>query len=98
MEGRPQPSSCPRVQRWKARSEVGSGRPRTDEGTRDRPDSSNDSGFEKGGLVVKIRQVVVNNRKAQLELTVGSGRILPMPYAKLVPRPTPDDRIQEAYV
>lgn len=47
---------------------------------------------------MKIRQVTINNRKAQLELKVGSGRTLPIPYAKLVPPPTPDDRIREAYV
>ncbi len=47
---------------------------------------------------MKIRRVTINNRKAQLELTVGSGRSLPIPYAKLLPRPTSDDRIREAYV
>ena len=47
---------------------------------------------------MKIREVSINNRKAQLELTVRSGRMLPIPYAKLVPRPTPANRIREAYV
>jgi len=47
---------------------------------------------------MKIRQVRVNNRKAQLELVVRSGKVYPMPYAKLDPRPTIDDRIREAYV
>ena len=35
---------------------------------------------------MKIRQVVANNRKGQLELTVRSGQMYPMPYAKLNPR------------
>jgi hypothetical protein len=37
----------------------------------------------------------VNNRKAQLELIVRSGKIYPMPYAKLDPRPTTEDRVRE---
>ena len=47
---------------------------------------------------MKIRRAAVNNRKAQLELTVRSGRVLPVPYAKLDPRPTSKNRIREAYV
>jgi DNA-binding TFAR19-related protein (PDSD5 family) len=47
---------------------------------------------------VKIRQVTVNNRKAQLELAVRSGKVYPVPYAKLDPRPTAKNRICEAYV
>jgi hypothetical protein len=47
---------------------------------------------------VKIRGVSINNRKAQLELTLRSGRTLPIPYAKLAPRPTPVNRIQKVYV
>jgi hypothetical protein len=47
---------------------------------------------------MKIRRATVNNRKAQLELTARSGKVLPVPYAKLDPRPTPQDRIREAYV
>lgn len=47
---------------------------------------------------MKIREVTVNNRKAQLELTVRSGKTFSVPYAKLDPRPTADDRIREAYV
>jgi hypothetical protein len=47
---------------------------------------------------MKIRRAAVNNRKAQLELTVRSGKVLPVPYAKLDPRPTPKNRIREAYV
>ena len=47
---------------------------------------------------MKIRGVTVNNRKAQLELTVRSGKTFPFPYAKLTPRPTAANRIRTAYV
>ena len=47
---------------------------------------------------MKVRGVTVNNRKRQLELTVRSGRIFPIPFAKLDPRPTPKNRISRAYV
>lgn len=47
---------------------------------------------------MKIRRVTVNNRKAQLELAVRSGRVYPVPYAKLHPRPTAKNRIREAHV
>jgi hypothetical protein len=47
---------------------------------------------------MKIRRAAVNNRKAQLELTAGSGKVFPFPYAKLDPRPTAKNRILEAYV
>ena len=47
---------------------------------------------------MKIRRAIVNNRKAQLELTVRSGKVFPIPYAKLDPRPTSKNRIREAYV
>jgi hypothetical protein len=47
---------------------------------------------------MKIRRATVNNRKAQLELTVRSGKVFPVPYAKLDPRPTSKNRIREAYV
>ncbi len=47
---------------------------------------------------MKIRRAAVNNRKAQLELTMRSGRMLPVPYARLEPRPTSKNRIREAYV
>jgi hypothetical protein len=47
---------------------------------------------------MRVRGVVVNNRKKQLELTVRSGKLFPIPFAKLDPRPTPRDRIAEAYV
>lgn len=47
---------------------------------------------------MKIRGVAVNNRKAQLELTIRSGKMFPVPFARLDPRPTPKDRISRVYV
>lgn len=47
---------------------------------------------------MKIRRASVNDRKRQIELVVGSGRVLPFPYARLSPRPTAKNRIREAYV
>jgi hypothetical protein len=47
---------------------------------------------------MKVRQVTVNNRKAQVELTARSGKVLPVPYAQLDPKPTARDQIREAYV
>lgn len=40
----------------------------------------------------------MNNRKAQLELTIRSGKMFPVPFARLDPRPTPKDRISRVYV
>jgi hypothetical protein len=47
---------------------------------------------------MKLRQVAVNNRKGQIELITRSGKAYPIPYAKLHPRPTAENRIREAYV
>ncbi len=47
---------------------------------------------------MKVRQATVNNRKAQLDLTTRSGKVFPVPYAKLDPKPTSKNRIREAYV
>lgn len=47
---------------------------------------------------MKIQRVTVNNRKGQLELKVRSGRTYPMPYVKLTPRPTAENRIRDVYV
>ncbi len=47
---------------------------------------------------MKIHNVTVNNRKSQLELTVRSGKMYPMPFVKLKPRPSAKDRISDAYV
>lgn len=47
---------------------------------------------------MKIRDVVVNNRKAQLELVVRGGKTYSIPYARLEVRPSARDRIQEASV
>ena len=47
---------------------------------------------------MKLRRVVVNNRKRAIELVTRSGKVYPVPYAKLRPRPTAKNRIREAYV
>lgn len=47
---------------------------------------------------MKIHRTRANDRKAQLELTVRTGKVFPVPYAKLDPRPTRANRIREAYV
>jgi hypothetical protein len=47
---------------------------------------------------MKIHHVVVNQRKAQLELVLRSGKSYPFPFAKLAPRPSTKDRIVNAYV
>ena len=47
---------------------------------------------------MKIRSISVNNRRAQIELTTRSGDVYPVPFARLDPAPTPDDRVREAYV
>jgi nucleotidyltransferase/DNA polymerase involved in DNA repair len=47
---------------------------------------------------MKIRAVLVNNRKAQVELTVRSGHVYPVPFSRLDPSPTSSNRIREAYV
>jgi predicted XRE-type DNA-binding protein len=47
---------------------------------------------------MKLRQVTVNNRKAQLVLVTRSGKELPFPFSKLEPRPSAKDRITRAFV
>ena len=47
---------------------------------------------------MKIRTVAVNNRKAQVELTNRAGDVYPVPFSRLDPKPTADDRIREIYV
>jgi hypothetical protein len=47
---------------------------------------------------VKIRRLTVNQRKAQLEIGVSSGRIYPFPFSRLDPRPTPKNRIRAAFI
>jgi hypothetical protein len=44
---------------------------------------------------MKIRGVTINNRKKQLELTVRSGKVFPIPFARLDPQPTTEDRIAQ---
>lgn len=46
---------------------------------------------------MKIRRVVVNQRKAQLEVVVGNGAVLPLPFSQLTPRPTSANRVRDAY-
>lgn len=46
---------------------------------------------------MRVRRVVVNNRKGRLEVTTSSGRTLPFPYAKLDPRPNPSNRVVEVF-
>jgi DNA-binding TFAR19-related protein (PDSD5 family) len=47
---------------------------------------------------MKIKSVAVNNRKAHLELTLRSGRTLPVPFMRLEPPPTREDRIARVFV
>lgn len=47
---------------------------------------------------MKVQRVRVNHRKAQLELTVRSGRMYPFPFARLDPRPTAHNRVCDASV
>jgi DNA-binding TFAR19-related protein (PDSD5 family) len=47
---------------------------------------------------MKVRSVAVNNRKAQVELTTRSGNVYPVPFSRLDPQPTGDDRIRDVYV
>lgn len=54
--------------------------------------------IEEGRRNMKLRRATVNNRKKQLELTARSGRTLPVPFAKLDPRPSRANPIREAYV
>lgn len=46
---------------------------------------------------MKIRCVVVNQRKAQLEVVVANGTVFPLPFSRLTPRPTPTNRVREVY-
>lgn len=46
---------------------------------------------------MKIRRVVINQRKARIELVVSNGGVLPFPFSRLSPRPTSNNRIREAY-
>ena len=46
----------------------------------------------------KLCRVTVNNRKRQFDVTTRSGRVLPLPFSKLDPRPTPDNLVREVFV
>lgn len=47
---------------------------------------------------MKLRAVRIDNRKRRIVLETRSGRLLPMPFSKLDPRPMPTNRIVEAFV
>lgn len=47
---------------------------------------------------MKVKSVSVNNRKAHLELTARSGKVFPIPFSRLDPRPTRDDPIVRVWV
>lgn len=47
---------------------------------------------------MKIHRVTVNNKKGQIELSVRSGEVYPVPFSKLDPKPTANDRICHAYI
>lgn len=47
---------------------------------------------------MKIHRVTVNNKKGQIELSVRSGEVYPVPFARLDPKPTAKDRIRDAYI
>ncbi len=47
---------------------------------------------------MKIKRVTFNNHKAQLELTVYSGKTYPVPYARLDPAPSSKNPLQTVYV
>ncbi len=46
---------------------------------------------------MKIRRVIINQRKAQLEVVVANGTVFPLPFSQLSPRPTPANRVRDAY-
>ena len=46
---------------------------------------------------MKIRRVIVNQRKAQLEVVVANGTVFPLPFSQLSPRPTSANRVRDAY-
>lgn len=47
---------------------------------------------------MKIRSVVVNNRKRQFDVTVRAGRVYPLPFAKCDPRPNATDLVRDVFV
>ncbi|MBL8787585.1 MAG: hypothetical protein JNJ59_21960 [Deltaproteobacteria bacterium] len=47
---------------------------------------------------MKIRKVVANERKAQLELTTFNGKLYPFPFARLEPQPSSHDKLAEVIV
>lgn len=47
---------------------------------------------------MKIRQVAVNARKKQLELTTRAGAVYPMPFEKMRPRPSAGNAIVDVFI
>jgi len=47
---------------------------------------------------VKLRRVTANNRKRQFAVTTRAGHVLPLPYTKLDPSPTPENIVREVFV
>lgn len=47
---------------------------------------------------MKLRAVHVDNRKRRIEFVTRSGRVLPLPFSKLQPRPSRSERIEEAWI
>lgn len=46
---------------------------------------------------MKIRRVIINQRKAQLEVVAANGTVFPLPFSQLSPRPTSANRVCDAY-
>ena len=47
---------------------------------------------------MKIRSVALNNRRNEFSVTTRSGMSYPFPYAKVDPRPSPQNRIEDVFV
>jgi hypothetical protein len=47
---------------------------------------------------MKLRRVTANNKKRQFELMTRSGRVLPLPYAKLAPSLVHGDSVRDVFV
>ncbi|HXC49571.1 MAG TPA: hypothetical protein VN634_01685 [Candidatus Limnocylindrales bacterium] len=47
---------------------------------------------------MKVRRASINLRKKQLELVTRSGRLYPMPFARMMPRPSVKDPVVELHL
>src|ERR1043166_307709 len=72
VEGRPQPAACARLSGRETRAQVGPRRARTYEGKAHGTARATHTGTRQRRRAVKIRDVLINNRKGQLELVVRS--------------------------